>query len=336
MKSLVIKYLEGRISSKEQNELLSLLKNKENRAIFNQISKEWESKRLEKGISPEYLLGWANLQSKLLKETENEHKKQLSFYRILSYAAILILLISTPILWGTLYQPKEKSKVCYSQVSTENGQISNILLPDGTEVWLNAGSSIRYNNFFSIENRNVELIGEAFFKATKNKQLPMIISCSDIKVKVLGTSFNVMSYPKNNYIQVTLEEGEVSLYNNTAPDEVTQIHPGQMATYLKRNNQITIDSVNTVLFTSWKEGILNFNNLTLEAVANKLYRHYNQKFEIDEAAKNLRNTFTIKNETLPQVLDLLKIINPVDPVQKGDTIYLKFNPKRAAELNQTK
>jgi ferric-dicitrate binding protein FerR (iron transport regulator) len=334
MKSLVIKYLDGKVNSKEQAELLDWLRNEGNRKEFNQVLSEWENKRLAEGIPQEHLLGWANLQSRLLLEVENKQKRQLQIYRFLSYAAIFILLISIPAVWVSLKHGKTESVLSYTQVSAENGQVAKVFLPDGSEVWLNSGSSIKYNNLFATENRDIKLDGEAFFRAAKNKDLPMIVSCSELKVKVLGTSFNVMSYPESGNIQVTLEEGKVSLYNTSAPNDVRTMQSGEMATYSKSSKQMTIDPVNTVHFTSWKDGIINIYNLSLEDLVTKLERRYNQKFEIDEAAKSLRYTFTIKNESLRQVLDLVKIINPVDPVQKNDVIYLKYNQQRATKMSQ--
>lgn len=336
MKSLIIQYLEGNISLEDQTELLDWLRNKTNRTEFSRISSEWENKRIAEGIPSEYLLGWANLQSKLLQQADNKQKRQLQTYRILSYAAILTLIISIPTIWFTYSKINQKQVLGYALVSTENGQISKVLLPDGSEVWLNSGSTLKYNTLFSTTNRDLELTGEAYFKAAKNKDLPMIINCSELKVKVLGTSFNVMSYPEHENIQVTLDEGIVSVYNDYSPNDIRKMQSGEMATYSKESKQFSIHKVNTDYYTAWKEGIINIYDLTLEELAEKLERRYNQKFEIDEKAKSLKYTLTIKNESLRQVLDLVKMINPVDPIQKNEVIYLRYNHQRALEMNQVK
>lgn len=336
MRTLIIKYLEGTVNSEEQSELLNWLQNKANKQQFDQIKSEWENKRLGNDVSSEYLMGWANVQSKLLHEVESKQNRQLRFNLFFRYAAIFIALLAIPLLWHQLQKDDSEALTSFTKVSADSGQVTKVFLPDGSEVWLNYGSSIKYDDLFSKENRNIELEGEAFFKAAKNKELPMVVSCAELRVKVLGTSFNVMSYLEGVNIQVTLEEGVVLLYDDSNPSEVKKMKPGEMGTYSKSNKQISIDSVNTDLFTSWKDGVINIYNLTLEELVLKLERRYNQKFEIDEAAKSLRYTLTIKNETLHQVLDLLKIINSVDPVQKNDIIYLKYNPQRAKEMNQDK
>lgn len=335
MKTLIIKYLEGKLSLTEQTELFGWLQDKANKKEFDQLKTEWENKRLEEDISPEYLMGWANLQSKLFHDSEHKQNRHLKFNQLFRYAAIFILLVAIPCLLYFLQNGETKTSISYTTVSADNDQVTKVLLPDGSEVWLNYGSTIKYHDLYFKENRHVELEGEAFFKVAKNKNLPMIVSCSELNVKVLGTSFNVRSYnDKSENIQVTLEEGEIVLYNNSNPNEIKKLVPGEMATYSRVNKQIKIDSVKTILFTSWKDGVINIYNLTLAELVPTLERRYNQKFEIDEAAKSLRYTLTIKNESLHQVLDLIKIISAVDPVQKDDVIYLKYNPERALKISQ--
>lgn len=334
MRAIIIKYFEGKVNTYELSELSDWLQNKDHKQQFNEIKSEWENKRLGEGVSSEYLMGWANIQSKLLHEAENKQHKLLKFNLLFRYAAIFIVLLSISSLWYHFEKDHAISLVNFTKVSADKGQVTKVFLPDGTEVWLNYGSSIKYDALFAKENRNIELDGEAFFKAAKNKELPMVVSCADLRVKVVGTSFNVMSYLEDRNINVTLEEGVVLLYDDSNPSEVKEMKPGEMGTYSKNNKQINIDSVNTDLFTSWKDGVINIYNLTLEELVLTLERRYNQKFEIDDAAKSLRYTLTIKNETLQQVLDLLKMINSVDPVQKNDVVYLKYNSQRAKEMNQ--
>ncbi len=336
MRSLIVKYLEGKANTQDQTKLLEWLQNASNRLEFEQIQSEWEASHIDTEIPQDFQKGWADLQSRLLQEVDDKKNQQIHLYRLLSYAAIFLLFISIPLVWISIRKVTPEQPLSHTIISAESGQITKVLLPDSSEVWLNSGSSIKYSNLFSNENRDIELEGEAFFKVTKNKQLPMIISCSELRIKVLGTSFNVISYPENNDIHVILEEGELSLYNLSRSYEITKIKPGEMAIYSRESKQITINSVNTTNFTSWKDGILNIYNLTLEDLAILLERRFNQKFEVDEVAKHLRYTFSIKDETLLQALDLIKIINPVDPIQKNDVIYLKYNPQRALKMNLIK
>jgi ferric-dicitrate binding protein FerR (iron transport regulator) len=336
MRATIIKYFEGKVNENELMELFDWLQDTANKQQFNEIKSEWENNRIGQSVSSENLRGWANIQSKLFQASENKQHRQIKFNLFFRYAAIFIVLISIPSLWYYLQKDQAETLTRFTTVSANTGQVTKIFLPDGSEVWLNYGSSIKYDNLFSKENRNIKLEGEAFFKAAKNKELPMVVSCAELRVKVVGTCFNVMSYREDGNIHVTLEEGTVLLYDDSKPSEVIKMKPGEMGTYSKSNKQINIDTVNTDLYTSWKDGVINIYNLTLEELVLKLERRYNQKFEIDKAARSLRYTLTIKNETLHQVLDLLRIINSVDPVQKDDVIYLKYNPQRAKEMNQDK
>ena len=114
------------------------------------------------------------------------------------------------------------------------------------------------------------------------------------------------------------------------------MRPGELACFNKEKKNLTVSSVNTGLFTSWKDGIINIYNLPLSEVVIKLEKRYNQRFMIDKPIRNLPYTFTIKNENLNSILSLMEKITPVDAVQRGNIIELKYNKdkKTRTDLNK--
>ncbi|WP_321373076.1 FecR domain-containing protein [uncultured Draconibacterium sp.] len=157
------------------------------------------------------------------------------------------------------------------------GNHSTITLSDGTKVWLNAGSRLMYPSRFVDKNREVLLIGEAFFEVSKMEDKPFIVQTPDIEIKVLGTQFNVSAYPDENIAHAVLTEGsvEISHKNQGVFDRDIVLRPGQLVAYNKQNSSTNIYDVETEYFTSWKEGYLTFTNSDLNRVVKKLERYYN-------------------------------------------------------------
>lgn len=325
MKSTIRKYLVGKSSENEQKELLDWIRRGDNISEFQLIKREWKAEVVKDEIPTEHTRDWKNIQDNMFSQIQSEMSRTQRSLRFFRYAAILAILISVPSLVYFYSQSTTLGEPIYTTVAADYGQISKVALPDGSVIWINSGSSIKYNNQFSATNRNIELVGEAFFKVAKNKDLPLIVSSSDLRVKVLGTEFCVSAYPEENSIQVVLEKGNVELTSSTHSHFRQQMNPGEMASFNKSRKELSISNVNTELFTSWKDGMINIYNLPLSEVVIKLEKRYNQKFVIDEEIKDLPYTFTIKNENLNHILSLIEKITPVDAIQHDNIIELKYN-----------
>ncbi|MBC8004452.1 MAG: FecR family protein [Verrucomicrobia bacterium] len=328
MRSNIEKHLSGDSSEPEQKVLLDWIRQDKHLAEFQEVKKEWKDQVIQEPIPSKHQESWNNIQNNLLDRMQlnlQRTERRLSFFR---YAAILVVLISIPSILYFYSQSNTTRSLIYTTVSADFGQISKVLLPDSTVIWINSGSTIRYNNLFATSNRDIDLTGEAFFKVHKNKDLPLVVSSEDLRVKVLGTEFSVVSYPKENEIQVILEEGKVELTSVTHSSFAHEMKPGELAIFNKLRKDLTISNVNTDLYTSWKDGIINIYNLPLSEVIVKLERRYNQKFVVDSSIKDLPYTFTIKNENLNSILSLMEKITPVDVVQHDNVIELKRNNTR--------
>jgi ferric-dicitrate binding protein FerR (iron transport regulator) len=334
MKETVFKYFEGLATDAELEKLLDWLRKKENRLVFNSFRLDWK-----KSLEPNRFPGggeesWNRLQAQLGQKSYNrwqESRKIQQFFRV---AAIFFFVISIgSMAWYFTHQPKNIPET-FTSVMAENGQISKVELPDGSLVWLNAGSKMTYNNFFSAENREVILTGEAYFDVRKNENLPLIVDCNGLKVKVLGTRFNVNAYDVGKMAEVVLEEGVVELFNSTTNDNFYRMKPGERIKVNLQNSQYSAGMVNTARYTSWREGIINIYDLSMEDLVKRLEKRYNQPFELTSEVKKLRYTFTIENEPLEDVLKLMERITPIKVKQTEETIKIEIDRKKLKEVGR--
>ena len=171
-----------------------------------------------------------------------------------------------------------------NQLIIPYGKTSEILLPDGSHVFLNAGSRLIYPEFFADKTREVFLVGEAFFDVKPNAQQPFIVQTTDIRIKVLGTQFNVSAYPSDNVIETVLTSGRVRLEQNNSGmfPETTEMIPGQLAAFNKTERTTRLKAVEVENYTLWKENLLKFESTDLSRVVKKLERYYNIRVKYND------------------------------------------------------
>lgn len=169
-------------------------------------------------------------------------------------------------------------KLVYNTLKVPYGKRFELQLSDGTMVHLNAGTTLKYPvKFIAGENRQVFLDGEAFFDVTKDKKHPFVVNADELNVRVLGTHFNVSSYPEDDATDVVLVEGSVGLYTVNENFDVaknTVLKPGFKGSFNKTNNKIDTKSVDPSIYISWMKGDLTFKNMTFKNIMKKLERHY--------------------------------------------------------------
>ncbi|QIA08919.1 FecR family protein [Draconibacterium halophilum] len=231
-------------------------------------------------------------------------------------AAVLLVSITISGLY-TYFSVPEKEHVVYQDISTAYGTQTEFELADGTKVWLNSGSRIHYpNSFNNMEERRIELVGEAFFEVTKNAEKPFVVQTSALDVKVLGTAFNVSAYENAPDLTVALKEGKVSLLKANSGDDnaLVSLTPNEVAVYNNKEKDIVIHKERSLnKYNAWKDGRIVFFEDGIETVVQKLENWYNVDVEIaDEELNELIFTATFINESLEQVLNLLSISSPID------------------------
>ncbi|MBN1416990.1 MAG: FecR family protein [Bacteroidales bacterium] len=242
----------------------------------------------------------------------------------------------------------------YSEYSVPYGSKSHMTLPDGSSVWLNAGSKIVYSSQYGIRNRDLKLEGEAHFTVLKAKQ-PFMVHTKNLTVAAIGTVFNIKAYPEEKTIETTVEQGVVKITNNIAGKWTAQpvlIMTRQKATYTlaeeytertgndyktnskashdhksgeparKEVGKITIsNNIMSSIYTSWKDEKWIIEHEELQSLAIKLERRYNIKFIFtDESLKHYIFSGILMDETLEQVLEAIKLTAPIGFKIEHDTV----------------
>ena len=204
-----------------------------------------------------------------------------------------------------------------AQVFVPYGRRSNILLSDGTKVWLNAGSKLIFPQKFSGKNRKVFLKGEGYFDVYKNKDIPFIVCTDNMNVTVLGTEFNLRDNDSDNELEVVLVEGAVSLKENRMINVLgkeIKLIPNQKAVYNKAHNKTSVESnVDIASYISWKEGLLEFNRESILNVFNRLSRYYNISF-VTESNIELSRKISGKLDLKESLEEVLKVVSDAAPI----------------------
>lgn len=213
-----------------------------------------------------------------------------------------------------------KSMDSFNTIETPRGGQYQITLPDGTRVWLNAASTLRYPTSFTASERKVELDGEAYFEVAENRSKPFRVISKDQVVEVLGTQFNVSSYGNESSIKTTLVEGSVKVLN-TSNKQARHLLPGQEAVKTKDGN-INVRTANIEQTISWKNGLFVFNDMELKNIMRQLERWYD--VEVDYATiPNLNYNAHISRElNLSEVLQTLEVTGSIKFIIENRTIKI--------------
>jgi transmembrane sensor len=199
-------------------------------------------------------------------------------------------------------------KLVYNTLTVPYGKRFELKLSDGTHIYLNAGTSLKYPvKFLKGEERQVFLNGEAFFDVTNDVNHPFIVNMNNVGVKVFGTKFNASSYPESESINTVLVEGSVSIFNNNNEyDDKTAsiLNPGYLASWNKLNKKVSIEKADIAMHIAWIDGRILFRHLPLKNIIKQLERHYD--VTIMNNNKKLNEEFFTASfdiETIEQVLE---------------------------------
>lgn len=210
-------------------------------------------------------------------------------------------------------------------VEAPQGSRTQMTLPDGTKVWLNAGSKISYSQSFGLVNRLVLLAGEGYFEVAHNEELSFSVESENVRVKVLGTKFNFRDYPSDAEATVSLAEGSVAMNSQQHPADEQLLKPGQRATVDKQTGKILVEEYEVANATQWTSGKLIFDGEPLQEIVKTLERSYNVKITIaDNRLLTLRfyGDFLRQKQTLGEVLDALAATGKIKYNIKGKDVTL--------------
>lgn len=224
----------------------------------------------------------------------------------------------------TIDNSLDRKSSAMNQIIIPYGKRSDITLADGTHIWLNSGSQLSYPSEFKTDSREVYLSGEAFLEVKSNPDQPFYVITRDIKIKVLGTSFNVSSYNEDNTTQTVLLSGKVSAWKNKLFAQKVDLMPGERMTYDKTNENISKDKVDVRLHSSWINGYLIFDNVPITEVYKKLERFYNTEIIVDNSLEEI--TFSGKldlKDNVKDVIDNISFASAVKVLENNGSYNIK-------------
>lgn len=214
----------------------------------------------------------------------------------------------------------EKEPVTYNTVSTPSGGQFQVVLPDGTNVWLNAASTLKFPNRFEGSERHVELTGEAYFEVFKNKNVPFTVNAGNVNIKVLGTHFNVMAYKNEPAVKTTLLEGSVVLNSRHSQALLT---PGMQAVVGPLTDNIVLQQINVADAVAWKNGYFSFRKENLQTAMNKIARWYNVDVEYTGNVNHRMLGGTVSRaENITELLNYLELTGVASFRIEGRRIFV--------------
>lgn len=245
--------------------------------------------------------------------------------RLILAASVLI-----PVLIG-LFVYIENRDSALIEVSVSYGEQKELQLPDGSCVWLNAGSSIRYTKRFTGDTRDIYLMGEACFSVVKNTGQPFIVTTKKLSVRALGTEFNIRAYPLEERTTATLNSGRISVQLVPSSGDSAKtylLQPDQQLVY-REDGLVDISDVTAADVSAWKSGVLLFDNIQFGEVVRLLERQFDVSVRYDRILLNTDYYYAkfAKGSTLEQVLNVLQEIGDFTYKREGQSIFIQMKNK---------
>lgn len=236
-------------------------------------------------------------------------------------AVACIIVVLTLANYNMFHKQKQLSAQNFT-VSAEKGQRAFVTLPDSTKVWLNSDTKISYPADYGMKERNVALMGEAYFEVAKNPDKRFIVETKGMQVEALGTAFNINAYKNDNKIIASLFSGSVRV---SYEDHVTILKPHESVKVdLLTRDFFQYEDNNMKDIALWRENEITFDGESLEEIAHIINRLYNTTIYIeDESLKKECYIGTVRNNSLENFIDIINLTTPVVYENKGDTVFLK-------------
>lgn len=361
----LIGYINNTIDDSERQEVEQWINSrKENRVFFDNLQQIWNDQEdLTALLKENRLRDWQIVESAISDqkgETKQPKKNTLSliWWKRIAAAVILFLFSIAGYFAGHINNSTQPSflagKSQYHQIVVPDGEKSRLELSDGSILWINAGSVVKFPISFSSESRDIWLDGEAYFEVAKDRQRPFLVHTNDVDVRVYGTKFNLKAYNKEDIFEATLIEGRVSLetrdiFNNTK--EKVFLEPNQKAIYLKRKPKEISNEISKVVSEpvlpkkfmiskpvsvesaiSWREGRLEFFEETLENIAIKLERRYGVVIQMeDKEIRKIRYSGVLKKVSIEQALKAIQMTTDISYEIHDNNVIIKKNTQLNSE-----
>ena len=323
---LLDRFMRGETSPEEEQQLLAWFREVDSQEDILTFYRQRWHESATKEISEEVQLRMFNQirdrintdKTVLQKNDRKQNRRRL--LRWGQYAAAVILCVVVGIT-SHLYTRQFMAEVKEYMVEAEKGQRASVTLPDGTKVWLNSHTQIIYNTNYGVEDRVVDLRGEAYFEVAKDKEHRFIVKAGGLDIEALGTTFNVKAYKEDDDVIATLFSGSIRA---TAGKLSAVLSPAQQVAFSRKSETLVVDSPENIAYASmWRDNELAFKGETLNDIAIRLNRLYNVQIEFkSEKIKQYRFSGVIKNNSLDNVFEIISLTSPIMYESLGDTILL--------------
>ena len=320
---IINKYLTGQCSEEELVEVNAWMKESEENA--RQLFRMEEIYHLGKFNQYADRKQMARAEKQLYKKLDEEKRKQnkiLRMHRWMKYAAMIAVILV--IGGGSGYWLYQNGNNQHMMVAVANeGIVKEIILLDGTKVWLNNSATLKYPREFSEKERNVYLDGEAYFEVTKNRHKPFTVQSDAMRVRVLGTTFNFKCDKNYRIAEVTLIEGEIEVKGNKEEGQII-LAPGQRAELNKNNGRLTVKQVDAKMDAVWHDNLIPFQKADIFTISKALERFYDIKIILspDMRADKTYSGVLKKKSTIESVLKSLQNSISIDYKIVGNNIFI--------------
>ena len=325
---ILIRYIDGMLTEEEAAEVKNWrAASLENEKLLEQVyftTQVASRLKVMRTVNPDEAL--SRFKSRIHKK-----EKRLALRQVLGVIqrAAAVLFIPVFLLSAYLFIQQGQGNVRTLAVRTNPGVVSAFDLPDGSKVWLNAGSSLKYPTQFNDKQRVVSMQGEAYFEVESDKEHPFIVKTKQLTVEATGTAFNVNAYAPDHVAAVTLVKGKVAV--TLDQKKTISLSPGEKIDYNLATSLYNVNKTNTYKWCSWKDGILIFRDDPLEYVFKRLGQTYNVEFILKDAELGKYSyKATFEGESLNEILRLLEMSAPIrcKEVSNRNTNNEKFEKRR--------
>lgn len=304
MKKLASLYFEGNLSPSGERRLYRFITaEKEHEELFRRWEQEWKTEHVP---SSEEIALLNRLRDKMRKSDYVQRIRSLRI-RLTAAAAAIVVLLST---FTALYMSRQTTENQLFTVESPLGTSSRISLPDGTQVWLNAGSALSYDSGFNRSSRDVTLRGEAYFEVTRNTSLPFRVMAQACTFTVLGTKFNISAYDGEPDVLAALMEGSLRFESSAGSDTMS---PGDLITYNCATRQASRERADVDQFRAWIDGAIRYDAITLPALLRRLAREYDVEIELCTTAFD-NKTFRVSLTNAEHIETVLKALGEILPI----------------------
>lgn len=304
----------GRLSSEELSSMRQLI-NKDNDELRASLETLWEDERTPE---PMPLEAKARILTAIQRPTAP--KRRYIGMKVACAVLLPLLLTWVPYFIYENLTAKHQSDLI---VETDRGQKTHLTLPDGSKVWLNAQSTLKYPADFGRENRVVELTGEGYFEINKDTEHPFCVMTEKIDVLVLGTKFNVSAHKYDPNIHVSLIEGGVAI-NDKNSRTLTKLSPNQTIDIDKKDLNFTTIDEQTDLVALWHQNKCRFSNASAEEVFRQLGYWYGMNIKVENINTTYSYGFTVKNESIRELLGLIDLLTPIEYKINGEEVTVRY------------